>query len=139
MRQPRLRIIKIGLRLSHQPGDRRRRQGVLSHIAISRLVENVIGVTGAQQVEEIQPAFRCAGREPGEPVIADLRAKPVLAGMPRAGVIDGEIRRCLQPGAQNVLGFSHEIRLPISQQALQLALGNRHARRARECRSVDWP
>jgi hypothetical protein len=32
---------------------------------------------GAQQIEEVQPALGRPGAEPGEPVIADLRAKPV--------------------------------------------------------------
>jgi hypothetical protein len=142
MRQPRLRISEICLRLSHQTGDQRRGQGVLSHIAVSRLVEHVIGMASAQQVEEIQPAFRCAGSEPGEPVIADLRAKSVLADMPRTGIVDRHIRRCLQPGAQNVpASATKSACLSVSRRCnCRLEIATPTERRNVASRgSVDWP
>ena len=58
MRQPCLLISEACLRFGHQAGDRHCRQSMLSHIAVRFIVEHVIGVAGAQQIEEVQPAFR---------------------------------------------------------------------------------
>ena len=58
MRQPCLLISEACLRFGHQAGDQRRRQSMLSHIAVGCVVEHVIGMAGAQQIEEVQPAFR---------------------------------------------------------------------------------
>src|SRR4030081_504272 len=84
---------------------------MLSHLAVGRVIEPVISMAGAQQIEEVQPALRCAGGEPGEPVIADLGAEAILARVARTGVVDRYKGRRLQPGAQNVLGFADEILL----------------------------
>src|SRR5262245_30348627 len=54
------------------------------------VVDHIIGVPGTQQVKEVQPALAASCAEPGEAVIADLRAEAVVAGVPCAGVIDGE-------------------------------------------------
>src|SRR5271165_294582 len=58
MRQPRGLIGEAGLRLRRQAGDQRRGQCMLSHVAVGRVVEHVIGMAGAQQIEEAQPALR---------------------------------------------------------------------------------
>ena len=87
---------------------------------------------GAQQIEEIQPALRGARAEPGEPVIADLRAKPVLAGMARTGIVRRHIGRGLQPGPQNRLCFADELVLFVGQQALHLSLRDGHAHRLQQ-------
>ena len=61
-----------------QTGDRGRWQALVSHVVICGIVQHVIGMAGAQQIQEVQPAFRRPGAKPCEPVIADLRAKAVL-------------------------------------------------------------
>ena len=62
-------------------------QGASAHIVQCRLVDDIVCVPGAQQIEKVQPALVGPGGEPGEIVIADLRAEAVLAGMARAGVV----------------------------------------------------
>ena len=59
MRQPRRLIGEACLRFGHQAGDQRAPDRcMLSHVAVSRVIEHVIGMTGAQQIEEVQPALR---------------------------------------------------------------------------------
>ena len=61
-------------------------QGMLMHVGECRIVDDVVSVSGAQQVEEVQPALAASSGEPGEVVVADLRADTVGAAMARAGV-----------------------------------------------------
>src|SRR5208282_51710 len=70
--------------------------------------------------------------EPSEPLIADLRAKPVLSGMPRAGVVHRDPGRCFQSRAQNILGFGDEPRVVLVQQADQLPLRDRNPHRSQK-------
>ena len=56
-----------------------------------RVVQHEAGMSGAQQIEEVQPALRWPRAEPGEPVAADLRAITVGPGVPRAGVVNGDV------------------------------------------------
>ena len=60
-------------------------QGALTHIVQRRLIDDVVCVSGAQQVEKVQPALAGPRAEPGEVVVADLRAEPILAGVAGAG------------------------------------------------------
>ena len=80
-------IGKLPLRMPGQLPDHRSGQVVLAHVVQRRLVDDVIGVAGAQQFEEVQPALAAGGAEPGEVVVADLRADGVGAAMARAGVV----------------------------------------------------
>ena len=67
------------LGIGFQPGDHRSRQGALTHV-IQRLgVDHVVTVSGAQHLQEIQPAFGAGGGEGGEVVVADLGAETVLS------------------------------------------------------------
>ena len=100
---------------------------MLSHVAIGRVVEHVIAMTGAQQIEKIQPALRRAEAESAESVIVNLRTKAVLRLMPCTGIVHRDIGRCLQPGAQNIPCFGNEIILFVGQQTLQLVFRDRHA------------
>jgi hypothetical protein len=43
-----------------------------AHVIKCRVVQYEVGVPGAQQVEEVQPALRCPRAEPTEMLIADL-------------------------------------------------------------------
>ena len=80
-------IGKLPLLVRGQLPDHRSGQGVLTHVVQRRVVDHVVGVAGAQQVEEVQPALAAGRAEPGEVVVADLRADGVGAAMARAGVV----------------------------------------------------
>jgi hypothetical protein len=93
MRQPRGLVSEAGLRFGHQAGgqarargDQRHGQVMLSHVAVGRLVEHAAGMPGARQIEQIQPALRGSRGEPGEPVIAGLRAAKRFVGVPRVSL-----------------------------------------------------
>src|ERR1700722_16519230 len=113
---------------------------MLAHVIVGRVIEHVVGMAGTQEIKEVQPALRRAGAEPGEPVIADLSAETVLAGVARASVVDRDKWRGLQPGAQNVLCFADEIHVFVGQQALELTLRDRYANSSATSRgNVDCP
>src|SRR5258708_25226773 len=78
------------LRFGLQTGERGRWQALVSHVVVSGVVEHGVNLTGAEQIEEVQPALRGPRTEPGEPLIADLRAKPILAGMTPTGIVHGD-------------------------------------------------
>jgi hypothetical protein len=124
------------LRFGLQTGDRGRGQALVSHVVVSVVVEHVVSVAGAEQVEEVQPALRRPRAEPGKPLIADLRAKAVRRFMPRAGVVHRYPRRRLQSGAQHVPRFGHEVILLVGQQPLDLTFGDRQADRLQQGRKT---
>jgi hypothetical protein len=78
------------------------RQGASAHIVQRRVVDDTVCVPSTQQIEEVQPALAWPGGEPGEVVIADLRAEAVLASMARAGIVHQDPGRRLQAGPQHV-------------------------------------
>ena len=86
MRPPSRPIGKVPLIGRGQAGDRRASQFAAAHIIERRVVQHVIGMSGARQIEEVQPALRCARAEPGKAVIADPRAKPVPGLVPGTGI-----------------------------------------------------
>jgi len=105
------------------------RETMLAHIGIRRVIEHVIGMPGAEQVEEIQPALRGPRAEPGEPLVADLCAKPVLPGMACTGIVDADPGRCFQPRAQDIPGFGDQPLMVFVQQPNQLPLRDRNPHR----------
>jgi len=66
MRLPGRLIGKHRLRLFGQPGDQGCGQSTVAHVIERRVVQHEVGMAGAQQIEEIQPALRwpCAEPEP---------------------------------------------------------------------------
>ena len=104
-------------------------QGTAAHIVQRRFVDDVVGVSGAQQIEEVQPALARPGAEPGEVVIADLRAEAVLACVARAGVVHRDPGRRLQARPQHVTVLGEEPILSGDQQAHHLSLGDGDADR----------
>ena len=75
----------------------------------------------AQQIEEVQPALARPRAEPGEVVVADLRAEPVLAGVACTRVVHRDPGRSLQASPQNVAGLRQEPILTGDQQAHHLS------------------
>ena len=87
------------------------------------------GVAGAQELQEVQPALAAGRAEPGEIVVADLRADGIGAAMARAGVVHRDPIRRLQAGPQHLTVFRQEFVLSVDQQAHDLALGDGDADR----------
>src|SRR5271163_1108774 len=97
--------------------DDRPGQSMLTHVVKRRVVDHVVGVTGTQQVEEVQATLAASGAEPGEAVVADLRADGVGAAVAGTGVVDRDPGCRLQTGAQHRAGLRQEVVLPVDQQA----------------------
>ena len=72
MVHPRFLIGKLPLLMIGKSLDERSSQHVIAHVVQGRVVDYIIGVTGAQQVEEVQTTLAARGAEPGEIVVADL-------------------------------------------------------------------
>ena len=136
MRLPRRLINELHLARSSQAGDQRRGQSAAAHVVERQFIQHEVGMAGAQQIEKVQPGLGGSRGEPGEAVVADLRAKAIFGFMPCAGVIDRYPRRCLQAGAQHVAGLIEEDTLLVDQQPLDLALRDRHAERMQQRRQT---
>jgi hypothetical protein len=124
LRRPGRTVGEVPHRVIGQAGDQRRRQAALTQIRQRHVVDDVIGVAGAQQPEEVQPALAPAAAEPGEVLVADLGADAVRAGVARPGVVDRDPGRRLQPRPQHVAGLREEAVLAGDQQPHHLALGD---------------
>ena len=94
----------------------------LTHIAQRRIIDHVIGVSGTQQLEEIQSALAGPRAEPGEAVVADLRAEAILPGMPRAGIVHRDPAGVRNPARNTSCGFRKKFVLTIDQQPHHLPL-----------------
>ena len=115
----------------------------LAHIGERLGVDHVVAMAGAQQVEEIEPALRAGGAEPGEAVVADLRAEAVRRLVARAGVVDRDPGRRLKAGAQHVARLVEEAVLAADQQPHDLPLGDLDADGVQQSLTsrgtVTWP
>ena len=89
-------------------------------------------MAGAQQVEEVEPALRTGGAEPGEAVVTDLRAEAILGLVPGTGVVDRDPAGAGQARAQHLLCFAEEAVLAVDQQTHHLSLRDLDADRAQE-------
>src|ERR1700683_2679686 len=69
-----------------QAGDQGASQSAAGQIVECRVVQRVISVAGVPQVQEVQPALRGRCAEPGEAVVADLRAAKRFVGVPRVSL-----------------------------------------------------
>jgi hypothetical protein len=104
---------------NHRPG-----QGALAHVGQRLGVDDVVGMPGPQQFEEVQPALAGRGAEPGEIVVADLRATAVRCPVPRPGVVHRDPASACQPGPQHIAALVEEALLIEDQQAHDLPLGD---------------
>src|SRR3954466_5463123 len=82
-------------------------------------------MTGAQELEEVQPAFAGRGAEPSEMVVADLRAGPVRGLVAGPGVIDRDPGGLRQPGAKHIASLIEKTLLAMNEQAHDLPGGDR--------------
>src|ERR1700680_2702862 len=79
------RVREMLVRMLGQSCDDRAGQAPSAHVAEGFGIDHVVGMAGPQQVEEIEPALRSSGAEPGEMLIANLRADAIggFVGGPR--------------------------------------------------------
>src|SRR3954451_23795931 len=99
-------------------------------------------MTGAQELEEVQPAFAGRGAEPSEMIVADLRAGPIRGLVAGAGVIDRDPGGLRQPGAQHVASLIEKALVAMDEQAHDLPRGDRQAKGPQLCyqaRQSDLP
>ncbi len=129
MHLPDVLIGKLRPAMCGQLVDDRAGKCTPAHIIQRGFVDDIVGVSRAQQIEEVQPALARPGAEPGEVVVADLRAEGILAGMACTGIVDRDPGRGLQAGPQHLTALSEEVVLTIDQQAHHLALGDAEADR----------
>jgi hypothetical protein len=93
---------------------------VIAPVGQRRVIDHVVGVPSAQQIEEVQTALAARRAEPGEMIIAELRAGAVAGLVARAGIIHAHPGRIAQSGAQNAARFRQEAILAGNQQTHHL-------------------
>ena len=85
------------------------RQIGAAHVGDRRRVDHVAGRAAEQTAQESQARFPRPGAERGEPVGADVGGETALAGMARAGVVDGDEGRAGKPRPQHRFVLGAEI------------------------------
>ena len=68
-----------------QKSDPRPREAALAHIIECRRVDHIVPVAGPEQRKKVEPAPAIRGHEPGEAMVADLRANAVRRLLPGRG------------------------------------------------------
>jgi hypothetical protein len=108
--------------LRRQLADHGTGKRTATHVAQGRVIDHVIGVSGAQEIEKVQSALAGPRGEPGEAVVANLGAEAILSGVARAGIVHRDPGRRTQAGPQHVAVFGKKVVLTINQQTHHLAL-----------------
>jgi len=124
---PSLLIGEVAVGVFGQASEHMGGQRAFTHVGQRRSINDVIAVTGAQQIEEVEPALRGRGPEPGEVFITHLGAEAVAGFVARASVVHRNPGGARQALAEHVAGFVEEAVLPLDQQAQDLALGDQNA------------
>ena len=114
-------------RMHRQPGDHGTLDSLRPQIIQCGFVDDIVLTAGPQQRQEVQARFRPAGAKDGKALAADLRGHTGTAGMPRTGIIDGDVRRGIQAGLQDRVVFLLECLQIRGEQAHDLPLGDRKA------------
>ena len=97
---------------------------VLAQVVPSGVVELIVGVGGAQQLEEVNPALRGGGGEEGEVLVADMGAVAVFAAVARTGVIDVDISAGGEPCGQELVLLVVERVVIVDEEAVELTRGD---------------
>ena len=123
--QPRLPAgrVRAAPRAVAQIGHHGRRQLLPLPVGQGRVVDHVVGVRPAEDLQEVLPALAVGAGEVGEQLVADVRARAVAAPVAGAGVIDLDVRRPGPPRRQQPLLLPVEGRRDFRQQAAELAGG----------------
>jgi hypothetical protein len=124
---PSHRIGKLFVGVFREPGNSRPGECMFAHIGQGGIVDHVIGVPGAQQVEEVQSALASRRAEPV--VVANLRADAVGAFVAGTSVVHCDPTGRLQTRAQHITCFGQECILVGDQHTHDLPLGDVHTNR----------
>ena len=122
MRLPSGLVGKVCPGLRRQLADHGSGEGTATHVAQGRIIDHVVGMSGAQEIEEVQPALAGPRAEPGEAVVSDLCAEAILSGVARASIVHRDPCRRLQAGPQHLTVLDEEVTLAVNQQTHDLAL-----------------
>jgi hypothetical protein len=99
--------------MGREQGDDRSRQIALAHVDKACLIDEMRGVAGIKEFQEIEPALGIRGYEGGELIIADVRAHAIARLVPRTGIVNGDPirydgpRRCEGPSGPRRLPPPH--------------------------------
>ena len=126
MGHPRLLVFEALVFVPSEPGDHQPREAPAAHVSQRLVVDHVVGGTSPQKRQEVQPALRAGGGEPGKISVADVRAGAVHALVAGAGVIDRDPRRALEPALKHTGRLGQEVLLAGDEKTHDLALGDRH-------------
>lgn len=127
MRRPRRPVGEVLGRMSGEQIDDFARQVVLAHVGETRRIDQMRGIAGVEQLQEVQSALGARGRKRRELVVADLRAHAVLGLVPRTGVIDRDPGGFIEARAQNITCLVEKGVLVVDQQSHELAFGDADA------------
>ena len=95
---------------------------MFAHVVVSGVVEHVVSVAGAEQIEEVQPALRGRVRNQVNhslPICVQNPFFPACRAPVSSTLTHGDIS---SPGTQNILGFGDEAFVVLVQQTNQLPL-----------------
>ena len=118
------------------------RQISAAHVGDRRRVDHIAGRAAEQTSQESQARFARPGAERGEPVGADVGGETALAGMARAGVVDGDEGRAgkSRPQHRFVLGAETSSLAVTSRTTWRLEIARpRPVRSATILSQVIWP
>ena len=91
--------------LRRQLADHGTGKRTATHVAQGRVIDHVIGVSGAQEIEKVQSALAGPRGEPGEAVVANLGAEAIRLAW-RAPVSSTVIQAAVRRPARNTSRFS---------------------------------
>ena len=142
MGHPRLLVFEALAFVPSEPGDHQPREAPAAHVSQRLVVDHVVGGASPQKRQEVQPALRAGGGEPGKISVADVRAGAVHALVAGAGVIDRDPRRALEPALKHTGRLGRKSSLPAMRRRttwrLEIAIP-----RSRNCATirgtVTWP
>ena len=121
-------------RMAGEPVDDRLGQIAGAHVGDRGRIDDVAGRPAQQAAQESQARLPRPGAERGEAVGADVGGEAGLAGVARAGVVDGDERRAAKPCRQHLLVLGAE-RLEFGgQQPHHLTFRDHHPRPASSAR-----
>lgn len=124
VRGPRRAVGEAPRRVTCKRGDDLARQVVLAHIGNRRIIDQVRRIARIQQLEKIEPALGARGHEGREPIVADVRAHPVLSLMSCARVVDRDPGGGIEARAQHIACLAEKCVVALDQQPHELALGD---------------
>ena len=112
-------LLGIAQSLHHRVG-----QLLLVHVRQRLLIDPIVAVARAQQLQEVDSALVRGALEPGKRLVADVGHVAIVSPMPRAGVVDGDIARAAQTRTQQLVFLVVERVLAAAEQRIDLSRGD---------------